>query len=352
MSGKRQHYLPQFLVKGFSSRSAHSNHFVWVYRKGKVPFESNIINVGVEKDFYSEDDSTVDEKITDAEIGYAELINELRTFKKTVKINEKMLPDFIAHLEIRTRNVRESLLEMSDLFLNEIIKFFQEPENVNKFVAKYTGDAMLQVDIAIHKKLKKISIPKAKRAAVDSIIKEQKKLAQSNLRPLFIFFINRKLPDLINTMPDTVKKGHLKALQDSVSPKLRVEEHQKLIWNLVYFENEYLILGDSGVLFEVESLKKYSTFWEQGQKIINVFLPISKNHLVIGSNSEICDVPDLTWLNREIAEYSREYFLSAINNPFQLNLANNIGNKSQWFTENEIMSISNELFRNDLQKGG
>jgi hypothetical protein len=115
MSGKRQHILPQFLVKGFSSRSAHSNHFVWVYRKGQAPFESNIINVGVEKNFYSEDDSTIDEKITDAERGYAELLNELRRIKKSELINKEMLPYFIAHLEIRTRNVRESLIEISDL---------------------------------------------------------------------------------------------------------------------------------------------------------------------------------------------------------------------------------------------
>jgi hypothetical protein len=341
MSGKRQHILPQFLVKGFSSRSAHSNHFVWVYRKGQAPFESNIINVGVEKDFYSEDDSTIDEKITEAEIGYAELLNELRSIKKSELISREMLPNFIAHLEIRTRHVRESFIEISDLFLNEIIRFFQKPENANRFISK-------QIDKAINKELRKISIPKARKAYVNSVIKEKKRSLQSNLESQFSLFINHFLPDLFNKMPDIVKRAHLKAFQDSVSPKLRVQEHQKLIWNLVYFDKEYFILGDFGVLFEIESLKKFATFWEKGQKIISVFLPISKNHLVIGSNSEINNIPNLNWLNQEIAEYSREYFLSAINNPFQLNLANYIGNKSQWLTEREIMEISNELFKNDL----
>jgi hypothetical protein len=347
MSGKRQHILPQFLVKGFSSRSAHSNHFVWVYRKGQAPFESNIINVGVEKNFYSEDDSTIDEKITDAERGYAELLNELRRIKKSELINKEMLPYFIAHLEIRTRNVRESLIEISDLFLNEIIKFFQKQENVNRFITKYADNAMNQVDNAINRELKKISIPKAKQAYVNLMIKEKKRLVQSNLGPLFLLFINH-LPGLFKKNPDIVKRTHLKAFQDSVSPKLRVQEHQKLIWNLIYFDKEYFILGDFGVLFEIESSKKYATFWEKDQKVISAFLPISKNHLVIGSKSEINNIPNINWLNQEIAKYSREYFLSAINNPFQLNLANYIGNKSQWLTEREIMEISNELLKNDL----
>jgi hypothetical protein len=348
MSGKRQHILPRFLIKGFASKSEKLNHFVWVYRKGQAPFESNIINVGVEKDFYSEDDSTIDEKITDVERGYADLITELRRIKKSELINKELLPNFIAHLEIRTRNVRESFLEISDLFLNEIVKFFQKPENVTRFITKHADNAMNQVDNAFNRELKKISIPKAKRGYVNLAIREQKRLVQSNLEPLFLFFINNLLPNLYKRMPDIVKNAHLKVFQDSVSPESKVQEFRKLKWNLIYSDNAYFILGDLGVLFEVESLKKYTTFWEKGKNIINVFLPISKNHLVIGSNSTIYDISNLNWLNREIAEYSRGYFLSAINNPFQLNLANYIGNKAQWLTENEIMSISEELFKKDL----
>jgi len=238
-------------------------------------------------------------------------------------------------------------LPRGSLLLNEIIKFFQKQENVNRFITKYADNAMNQVDNAINRELKKISIPKAKQAYVNLMIKEKKRLVQSNLGPLFLLFINH-LPGLFKKNPDIVKRTHLKAFQDSVSPKLRVQEHQKLIWNLIYFDKEYFILGDFGVLFEIESSKKYATFWEKDQKVISAFLPISKNHLVIGSKSEINNIPNINWLNQEIAKYSREYFLSAINNPFQLNLANYIGNKSQWLTEREIMEISNELLKNDL----
>jgi len=72
MAGNRQHFIPQFLLKGFASRKARSNLFCWVYRKNIKPFETNITKIGVERKFYVEsEDTTLDESITGAEAEYS-----------------------------------------------------------------------------------------------------------------------------------------------------------------------------------------------------------------------------------------------------------------------------------------
>jgi hypothetical protein len=51
MSGERQHFLPRFLLRGFDSRTDGREMYTWVFRREREPFEPNIINVGVSKEF-------------------------------------------------------------------------------------------------------------------------------------------------------------------------------------------------------------------------------------------------------------------------------------------------------------
>ncbi len=51
MPGRRQHYLPQFLQRGFTSNDARK--LTWLYRTGVAPREVGIRDVGVEEQFYS-----------------------------------------------------------------------------------------------------------------------------------------------------------------------------------------------------------------------------------------------------------------------------------------------------------
>jgi len=51
MAGNRHHVIPKFLLKGFTSRIKSNQFYTNVYLGNKT-YESNIINVGVDKDFY------------------------------------------------------------------------------------------------------------------------------------------------------------------------------------------------------------------------------------------------------------------------------------------------------------
>ncbi len=68
MSGKRQHFVPQFLQRPFASLEDGKSCLTYVYRKNKLPFETSTRHVGVGNHFYSKsDDAFLDDLITEAE---------------------------------------------------------------------------------------------------------------------------------------------------------------------------------------------------------------------------------------------------------------------------------------------
>ena len=125
MAGTIQHILPKFLLKGFASRIQKKEVLTWVYRKDKPPFETNIKNIGAERNFYGKEGKlSVDPEITDFEGKYAPLLDELRAIRKNQEIYDPRIANFITHLAIRTKHIREFFRESSEFIIERMSDFF------------------------------------------------------------------------------------------------------------------------------------------------------------------------------------------------------------------------------------
>src|SRR5947209_1838968 len=112
MAGKRQHFIPQFLQRGFTSHLVKGESFTWVYRKDREPFNANIVNVGVETLFYSRnEDEEIDKAITSLENDLSKSIQLLRKNDSDELRNIERISNLFAHLEVRTRHIRQAFLE-------------------------------------------------------------------------------------------------------------------------------------------------------------------------------------------------------------------------------------------------
>jgi hypothetical protein len=140
MAGNRQHILPRFLLKGFASRVERKGIYTWVYSKERGPFETNIINVGVEKYFYGGDgELNVDDDITDFEGEYAPLLDELREHEGQVEISDPRIANLITHLVVRTKHIRESLRESSEFMIQKISKHLSDFANLKAAMLSQAG---------------------------------------------------------------------------------------------------------------------------------------------------------------------------------------------------------------------
>ncbi len=194
---------------------------------------------------------------------------------------------------------------------------------------------------AINLQLLKLSIPLYKSANIKA---KMKKELQPKTELQSIYFFNNVLPSLSNEMTNIVKQGHLRAFNREISPQIRQKEYKELKWRLIFNENENLIMGDCGILTEVESVKRFVLLWNKEEKVKNILFPISNQHLLVGSKLNSTYHLDIYHFNEEISKLSREFFISAKNEPSLRTFANNIGLHSQLITKNEMLEICDKLF--------
>lgn len=162
MAGKRQHFIPQFLQKGFASHVVGAQVFTWVYRKGIKPFNPNIKNVGVEGYFYSEsDDQKLDEAITASEESFSFIVSSLRSGKPIESINFELLIQLIAHLEVRTRHIRQSFLTTGDNILNEFLRFLEDTNASEEYLLRKFKQNPSLISDPMAEELRKLGIPQA-----------------------------------------------------------------------------------------------------------------------------------------------------------------------------------------------
>lgn len=340
MAGDRQHILPRFLLKGFASRVERKGIYTWVYSKEREPFETNIINVAVEKYFYGRDgELNVDDDITDFEGEYAPLLDELREHNGKVEISDPRIANLITHLVVRTKHIRDSYRESIE-YLAELIRYyFSDFNNLKR--AMLGNHEMIRDNIEQgfrdHPQLlpyKKFLIPLLPKLIINHI--------QDNKDELNKFC--QDYFDMIKKLaPKSMKEGHIKALIQSLTPELRVEDYKSLRW-FTYNSNELLILGDIGCLIEVEGERRFKSMNVGDDVIKNVFLPISERQILIGTSFSTITNVNINILNETIAKCSREFFISSKNCPIKQSLVYLLGSETGIYSKEEVEQIAKNIF--------
>lgn len=332
MSGKRHHILPKFLLKGFASRKKSGEIFTWVYcSKRKKIYDNNIKNVSVDTHFYGkEGELEADTEITNVERKYSVLIDDLRnkTYSSdVVEVEETLIPDFIAHLSIRTKHLRDSMHESTNIFLSEMEKSLHDSRNFSK--------------------LKKVILNKLKSEKPNSLV--QLLLSEgSNFLDNKDSDIKKLFSDFIQTfksqLPEAIRENHIKALAESTTPEVRANMYQGLRW-FIFSSNNPFILGDTGCLFEINGSRKFKAFHDGTDKIQRVFLPIASHQILIGYDSKISKI-NTNAINEAIAKSSREFFICSEYSESYKNLLPLIGKESELIKQAEIQQIVTKNFNN------
>lgn len=339
MAGIRQHILPRFLLKGFASQVNNKKVLTCVYRKGGIQFETTIENVGLEKHFYGKAGETgADEEITQLESGFARLIDNLRDQPDGAPVDSKEVSDLVAHLTIRTKQLREFFRESAEYLIDQITLYLSDQSNLKRLLL--SKPELMQEEL--QKTLNDIPVPQIYK---DFLIE----LVQLNAEEI----IDQHMPDLESAfheligqiksvLPTAVKDGHIKTLAKHPAPEPRSEAYQSLIWS-VREVDDALILGDIGCLFEIAGERRFKPFDDKGDTIVNVYFPIASRKLLLGtSKSEAPDV-DITNVNKATSKCSYEYFVCSERSTANNVLSRSIGDWAGILTKQEMEQLLNEI---------
>jgi len=304
MSGSGQHFLPQFLMKGFSSRIGSDDAYVWVCRKGGNIFETNIKNIGKEKEFYGpEGIETVDEKITDYENKIHLIIDGLRSTNHSFEIHDPSIADFVSHIAIRTKHLRGGIADSFESLYRSLVEYLQKPANVLRVAKKMIVRKPPAIVQEIEQQMAEKGISRKQRKTVLF------KYIEDNIEQLM-----PKL-DILGTFEGQIRKaiadGHNKGLEKRIIPNWTSESFfAGLNWFLLYFDQSDLILGDLGILMRFKAPKlEYRLLPEKDKPLDAVFLPISAHHLIVATFAATLPKTAVEEINLASARNSKEFFI-------------------------------------------
>jgi hypothetical protein len=352
MAGSRHHILPRFLLKGFASKvipraNRQDDVFVWVYRKEGKAFESKTTNVGFETHFYGkEGELNVDDEITAIESEFAILLDQLRKQDDGYKVSDYKLLEFITHLTVRTKHLRDTIIDTSSFLFDNLFGYFSDYRNWKAYCLEYFKRHPEVIKDQLEKVLQNIQASAYKKAMMRQRVKrmpiERIVELMDNDQPEYELLFQFLRVKFTEDLQDIVKQAHIKSLLKNLVSEPRVEHYRQLHWYL-HRSSEPLILGDVGCLFELEGQNRFKSLGGTEDVIKNVYLPISSDCMVIGTSLSKAPQIDFTAINEAAAKCSRDYFVCSTSSPDMVRLASMLGKEAQMITQEEMEHAITEL---------
>lgn len=345
MAGSRHHFIPRFLMRGFSTLKK-KKYQTWVYKQNKI-FPTNTVNINVETYFYgTENDTELDDKITQSENMFLSYFDKIKDYKKSMDLDKDFCINFLVHVVQRSKYVRtelegrikniyakfESQYSTEESFEEQLINvILLHPEKtkqkiINTLMKDYPFLNLFQLITAIDKSFRNI---------IDSRIAGSLTYKKGNqFTHLLSAIIKNSQKDyfeeiqtLKENSDDIAKNSHNNSLFKIIDvdhSKTSENPLLKLNWLLHYNKNADYILGDVCAIKKNED-GDYSSLLNTSANCSYIFFPITNEHLIVGYSSTDYNIPEPSEINREIAKASQEYFISKYKKNTYESLVNIIG---------------------------
>lgn len=299
MSGRRHHFIPQFVQTGFTNTKG----MVFVFfRNGKI-IEVKPENIGHQRDFYDSDSGNADILIThDEGIKYSRILSALRDNKK---VNNTQIAELLAHLTVRTKSVRELSSDLSLKASELILKKIANPQICSALMLahiKNNPDEMIK----LFRKQPEFRASGITQALFIELMTHIAKEHPETFLP-FVKNMHDKLD--LSIFQKGLKEAINKRLISSTAPETRVNALIGLDYQLVDLKSNDAVLSDAMVVYQSDT-NEWSILPRDHTKLKHVYLPLSPNRLLVGSYTGIVDLTDLNIYREMAIKCSHQFFIA------------------------------------------
>jgi len=344
LAGRKQHYIPRSFLRGFLSHKRKDSEYVWVFPKGRSPYNPEISGAASERHFYSElpndGEQTLDTRITDYEGRFVTLLNQLRQSSPGVLVDSAIAAEVIVHLTIRNAGLRDA---MADGLKGVLAKTFSmiTREGALRDLAgldKSEPDARFQEImgkiITGDGNFKKLGLPDQLLTRVGFFLAKETVPQNLEVDPA----IKTRLALMYHHAEPFTRELHNKTLAKELIPQQRLLALTPLRWKIVNQPN--LILPDCVALGFKDNVSP-EPLATMGETFVTVTMPITKDLLLIGQREEAPPFfPSL--FNLCATACSHEYFIAANKTPENEQLAGRIGIWSRKFLYESLAALEEE----------
>jgi hypothetical protein len=347
LAGDNQHFIPQFVQAGFSSRGTAAKRKTWVYRTAQPPFEPNLRNINAERHFYgTATNCELDERITELESGEFVPLWKALCLRPVGTISEvAAVARLVAHFEARTKHLRVMFLNPVNRLLDRMDLVLRDTEAATQRVmAWYHKDPLNFADAELLRRLGPARMKKLMLGFPQRRVEEMAR-AVVTAAPAKLAFA-RAMMDL----PAQLKAGHNQALLETLgSSSARTSAYEALGFRVVEYADAdvSLVLGDSICLFGTSG-GECRPIHSSPAELALIMIPLTSKRALIGTHDPNGEVPSADVVRQAAIRCSREQFIAASLDPALSDAAREIGLWADVLSSDDVEEITDSTMRQFL----
>ena len=314
MSGSKQHFIPQSLLRGFGFKKGKST-FVVAYTLDRGIFTPATDGIAAERHFYSElrvegGDETLDDQITYYETPLATMLAKLRALGDGEQADPREAAEFVTHLAIRNDNFRKAVTSAGTAMVEGVANQFADTASARKLLG-LDGDAIKgpfaeQLAEAFEQYRPLIAM-----MGMDEAMFRQ--WAFSTVQANFDTYhaetrgaMDEALATILESMPGVTASAQRKSLGETLAPAERVEHMTAFNWRIVHVPG--LILPDCAAIAYESAGIASPLMLASLDTLVSIFVPLSSERMLVGSRTGAVPVP--ADLNEAFAGCSWDFFVA------------------------------------------
>lgn len=350
MSGRKQHFIPQSLLRGFGTQKGKKTYVV-AYTHDRGTFTPATDGIGAERSFYSELDveggsTTLDDKITDYEQQIPSVLENLRQVSDA--IDPVVAAELVTHLAVRNDHFRKSTSAGGADLIAGMTEVLGDEDRARLLLGVAGDDPseMLAIEIA---KVWSQYLPLFNLMGITE--KQFNALSFQVMKANFSTFheelagpIREAFGGMIEKIPEVTANAQRRALADDLAPPKRIERLSEFQWKTIE-TTDLLILPDCvAIAFDAEA-GILPLMLADLDRTESIWMPLASNRLLIGSMHEGVSSPGN--LNELLASCSWDFFVARIRTAELERYRTTLRSRSAKFMSGTVNDVINDA----LNKG-
>ena len=343
MAGRKQHYIPQALLRGFGKQGKGKAVQVTVYTAGGNVFTTATHGVAAQRYFYSElpDDAgveTLDDKITAFESRLSEILEEFHRVLPGHAVHPTKAAEAVAHLCGRQAHVRDSFACATGHLLSGTANLFRDKEWLWKTLGldDVAPNEMMRTQIRqVYERIRNQIDP----TNITQIDFEQwafmmLKAEFDNHYSTQMRFLRSFFDHLQTQTAKMARDAHVKALDQSLAPEARIAILKQFAWRIEPGRAGSFILPDC-VVTSWSAAASFQPLFYAGKNVDAVFMPLRYDRLLVGERGEAAG--NTTQIMNEVsAACSWDCFIARDRNPEFQQLIPRIGERARQLMDDAV----------------
>lgn len=320
MSGSKQHFIPQSLLKGFGFKKGKST-FVVAYTYDRGIFTPATDGIAAERHFYSElrvegSDETLDDRITRFETPLATVLAGLRGHAHNEAVDAETAAAFVAHLAVRNDNFRKATTSVGVAMIEGVADQFANADATRALLGLDRDDPDSPFAKELAQAMEQYR-PLIAMLGMDEAAFRQWAFAmvRSNFEDYHREIrgpMDEAVATILATVPGVAADAQRKSLGESLAPTQRVERMAAFHWRVVH-QSQPMILSDCVAMATDAEGVAYPLMLADLDTLDGIFLPLATDRLLVGSRGAA--VPVSGDLNAAFAGCSWDFFVARDRTP-------------------------------------